>query len=489
LQQLDAYLSKAFFFNPFRHSTNQLQAQQIEQLAQNGSNLAQVLHTINSNDRGLFNDIERFLQDALPDIGMLQTPLINTNTEISFRATDGNYLVRLHDMGGGIEQLLMAATVLLTTGDECAIFLEEPESHLHAGAQRFLIERLYQGERQVFLTTHSPTFVNLTRPKSMYRVSYSESRTKVDRLRDDESLNDVLDEIGSRKSDLLLSDAVLFVEGPSDQRVFNAWSAQLGGSLHEHNVTVLTMDGGEHADRKARVRSDVLIGISQRSPIPHLFVVDGDERSQAEINRLQGALGDRLHLLSSREIENYLLVPRALLAAIRLKYRDNAPIGERIDATTEEEVKELIRTTADGLYGLILLKRIRAEIAGLAGGMLTRELTSGLAAEAHRDTLAQRIREVIETRLAHRLEELDLDNLVQQQRRVLDEEWAGPKKRLVIAPGEEIVNVVFQHFGGEYKKPNDGGWIAKEMKNDEIATEIKELMNRVVGMTKRVRNN
>jgi hypothetical protein len=148
------------------------------------------------------------------------------------------------------------------------------------------------------------------------------------------------------------------------------------------------MDGGEHADRKARVRSDVLIGISQRSPIPHLFVVEGDEHSQAEINRLQGALGDRLHPLSSREIENYLLVPRALLAAIRLKYRDNAPIGERIDATTEEEVKELIRTTADELYGLILLKRIRAEIAGLAGGMLTRELTSGLAAEAHRDTLA-----------------------------------------------------------------------------------------------------
>ncbi len=106
LQALEGYLGKAFFFNPFRHSTIQLPAQQTEQLAQDGSNLAQVLHTINSNNRQLFNAIEQFVHDALPDIGPLQTPLVGSATEISFRAVDDNYLVSLHDMGGGIEQLL-----------------------------------------------------------------------------------------------------------------------------------------------------------------------------------------------------------------------------------------------------------------------------------------------------------------------------------------------------------------------------------------------
>ncbi|MGI0029386.1 MAG: AAA family ATPase, partial [Nitrososphaera sp.] len=103
LTRLDRYLSKAFFFNPFRHSTARLTVRQTDQLAQDGSNLAQVLHTINSNNRELLARIEKFVHAALPDIGMLQPPLINQETEVSFRFTPGDYMVRLHDMGGGIE--------------------------------------------------------------------------------------------------------------------------------------------------------------------------------------------------------------------------------------------------------------------------------------------------------------------------------------------------------------------------------------------------
>src|ERR1044072_2846165 len=128
--RLGRYLGQAFFFNPFRHNESELPSQQPENLAQDGSNLAQVLHTINSNDRELFAKIEGFMHAALPDIGRLQAPLTNNLTHVAFRLPDGGYPVRLHDMGGGIEQLLMVATVLLTTSADNTIFLEEPESHL-----------------------------------------------------------------------------------------------------------------------------------------------------------------------------------------------------------------------------------------------------------------------------------------------------------------------------------------------------------------------
>ena len=126
--RLSVFLTGSFFFNPFRHSLARLQVSADTQLGQEGSNLARVLHTINSNDRDLFNKIESFVQSALPNVGRLQTPLIGNHTEIHFR-TKGGYSVRLHDMGGGVEQLLMVATVLLTTNDENVLFLEEPESH------------------------------------------------------------------------------------------------------------------------------------------------------------------------------------------------------------------------------------------------------------------------------------------------------------------------------------------------------------------------
>src|SRR5258708_840420 len=52
--RLGKYFSNAFFFNPFRHSTAQSNTEGNLTLSQDGSNLAQVLHTINSNDRRKF---------------------------------------------------------------------------------------------------------------------------------------------------------------------------------------------------------------------------------------------------------------------------------------------------------------------------------------------------------------------------------------------------------------------------------------------------
>jgi predicted ATP-dependent endonuclease of OLD family len=107
-------------------------------------------------------------------------------------------------MGGGVEQLLMIATVLFTTTSEHSLFLEEPESHLHAGAQRFLLEKLYGGERQTFITTHSPVFIDLSRPHSLYRVKQTVGRSQVAQVHDAAASNALLEDIGVRNSDVLL---------------------------------------------------------------------------------------------------------------------------------------------------------------------------------------------------------------------------------------------------------------------------------------------
>jgi hypothetical protein len=481
-KRLVRYLSEAFFFDPFRHSVESAGVQQTDQLGQDGSNLAQVLHTINSNDRSKFEEIEHFIQAALADIGMLQTPLENSMTRVSFRRPPGGYPVRLHDMGGGIEQLLMVATVLQTTGEESTLFLEEPESHLHAGAQRYLIERLYTGDRQVFVATHSPTFVNLSRRRSLYQISYAGGRTTIDRLGDADSLGAMLEDIGARNSDVLLSDAVLFVEGPSDRGVFYAWSETLEMSLEESNVTVLPIGGGDFAGGKARVRSEILEGISEKAPVPHLLVLDSDERGSTEIESLQRDLGDKVKLLERREIENYLMVPRALLEAIRKKHANDAPIMERIDDSSIEEVQRLIETTADSLYGVVLLKRIRAALEGLKGGLFPRYVADDMASLAHRKDLPRLLRGKMRARVSHYLADVDLDTLVGSEREALDQEWSNPEKRLHLAPGEEILAAVFHRFGSDYKKPGDTVRIAKEMSADDIPSEIRKLIVKVVSL-------
>jgi ABC-type cobalamin/Fe3+-siderophores transport system ATPase subunit len=484
--RLGEYLDRAFFFNPFRHSTPLMEATQTEKLTQDGSNLAQVLHTLVGNNRPLFAEVERFIQTALPDVGVLQAPLIARNTEVSFRADDGGYLVRLHNMGGGIEQLLMVATVLLTTNDESTIFLEEPESHLHAGAQRFLLEKLYEGNRQVFISTHSPTFINTSRQMSMYQIKKIGGRTAINRLTDNDSLSEVLEDIGIRNSDVLLSDAVLFVEGPSDQRVFEVWSEKLALSLEEHNVTTVSMGGGSDAARGTRVRSDVLEGVSKKAPVLHLFVLDRDERGRSEITKLQESLGDRVCLLQRRELENYLLAPRALLAAILSKHSDDAPTTEKIDASSKDDVSKIIQTKADSLYELVLMKRIRAELAGLRGGLLPRDAIAGLSHKINFKHFPKIIRRQIDSRISEHLDGLKINEIVDRVKFDLDSEWADISRRTWIAPGEEIIAAVFHHFGSEYKKPKDTLRIAREMKREEIPDEIVDILKRVIALTNRV---
>jgi ABC-type cobalamin/Fe3+-siderophores transport system ATPase subunit len=484
LTRVAGYFRTAFFFSPYRHSEARMPAQQSESLLQDGSNLAQVLFTIGLNSPSKYRLIEEFVHLALPDIGALRTPLLARDTEIAFQQGVEDFRIRLHEMGGGVEQLLMVATMLLTTPDSCTLFLEEPESHLHAGAQRFLIEKLHGGNRQVFLTTHSPVFVNAAKSKSLYQVAYVRKRTTITRVKGAGHLAMMLADIGARNSDLLLSDAVLFVEGPSDKSVIEIWSETLDKSFAEHNVTVLPMGGGEHAGRGAPVRSEVLEGISQQSPIRHLFLLDHDERSKGEIEHLLRLLPDRVCVLNRRELENYMLVPRALRAAIRNKCRDDSDVVARVDQATDEQVVALMRAEAEKLRDLVLLKRIRSRLGGLAGGLLHKEMVAELVPLAHQADLGHVIKSRVQSRLLERLDGAGIDTVVNDERRAVDVAWADAAQHLVLAPGEEILAAIFAFFGTTYHKPGDTKAIAQELRRCEIHEEIRVLIDRVVQLAR-----
>lgn len=481
MRALAQYLQKAYFFNPFRHSTAVLPVRGGDALNQNGANLAQVLHSIHNDNRPKFYLIEKFIHGALPDIGYLQTPVLpNTNnTELSFRDSNKDFAVRLHDMGGGIEQLLMAATVLLTTSDDCPLFLEEPESHLHAGAQRYLIEKLFENNRQVFVTTHSQTFLNVPRPKSVHQLVMKSGRTSAVRI-DTESVAEVLTDIGVRNSDVLFSDAVVFVEGSGDKDVLNAWCRTLGVNLAENNISVLSMEGGDFSNRRVRLRKEVLEGIAGNAGVPHLFIFDRDERPESEIEGLQSSVGKTVYFLQKRELENYLLSPEVLLAAIKAKLTAAGQPTEKADSAKPEELANFISLEAGKLYGVVLLKRIRAALLkSPSGGIFPRDLIAKLAPKARDPKLETILEKSIKARSAELLKNLNIRKVVAAERRKLAKEWKKPANHQLLAPGSEIVQAVFSEFGVTYSKPSDTKLIASKMSAAQIPHEINTLIKRI----------
>lgn len=472
------YFAQTFFFSPFRHATAQLPAVETARLSATGDNLAQVLHTLRAGDSDTFERIQLFVEDAVSGIGRLQTPLRQGSTFVGFRQQSMNDPIPVTRMGGGIEQLLMIATVLETTGSDFTLFLEEPESHLHPGAQRYLLDRVDDGRRQVFISTHSPVFLDRSRASRVFRVELIDGRSHIASANDALAAGSALEDIGARRSDVLLSDAVLFVEGPGDRDVLAEWAGRAGIDLSAGNVSVLSLGGSEHAIRHAPMRSDLLHALSSGSPIPHMFVLDRDERSDAEIASLRRRLRGVVTFLRGREVENYVLNESAILAAMRAKHPEK---GDQFEQLTESQVAASIDRAADALYGIVLLKRVRARLPGISGGMLDRESVLRLARHAHASDLASRVGATIDQRLA-RGRPRRLAPIIDAERRRLQRQWIEPANRRRLAPGSEILTTVFGEHGLVFRKPDDTVRIAKLMPDSHIPSEILAILRRAEQM-------
>lgn len=109
--------------------------------------------------------------------------------------------------------------------DEFAILFEEPENSLHPDAVRDISQSLgniAQGHNQVFVTTHSPILINTVTSRGgaiIFARKDNRGVSNFDVIKDD--TQDILNDLGALPSDLLLSDYIIYVEGPTDMAILD----------------------------------------------------------------------------------------------------------------------------------------------------------------------------------------------------------------------------------------------------------------------------
>lgn len=265
-----------------------------------------------------------------PDIKFtnILVQLNNNNCwELFFENTESNRIA-LSKMGSGIKTVLLVLLNLIIkpaieskNRNEYIFAFEELENNLHPSLQRRLYDyiKLYSENHSAyfFLTTHSNVVIDAFGTYENSQIIHvindgikSISSTVISYNQTKHILND----LGIKASDILQSNGVIWVEGPSDRNYLNKWLSIMAPELKEGLHYSLMFYGGKLLANLTFdfewFNNDVipLLKINKNA----FVIIDRDGKTiNATVNDTKRRISDEIGELNSwvtkgREIENYL---------------------------------------------------------------------------------------------------------------------------------------------------------------------------------------
>lgn len=289
-------------------------------------------------DRQRVDEYERFLSRTLFDGRTLElTP--NEGDDVIHVNLEGDAERPIHQLGDGMQSLIILTFRAFTADAPTLFFIEEPESNLHPGMQRKLLEVFssepHLNRHQYFMTTHSNHMLDMAADYakcSTYLVRKNPTQTPPFRVHNVSSRDrGTLEALGARASSVFLTNATIWVEGVTDRRYLREYLRKYLASVYptlllseDTHYSFMEAGGANvvHFDFSKDETTDDDAGavkklIQVASICSHSFLVlDGDNRNREKrLNSLKAALGERLFITKGKEIEN-LLPPTVLKAYV-----------------------------------------------------------------------------------------------------------------------------------------------------------------------------
>jgi len=236
--------------------------------------------------------------------------------------------VPLSKMGSGIKTILLVLIQIFVipefkrwSASNYVFALEELENNLHPAQQRRLYYYLYEFTQRhnciLFLTTHSNIVIDLysklDKTQILHVVRNNDS-TEIKNINDHKGLNKILDDLDVKASDILQSNGVIWVEGPSDRVYINKWISLIDSELIEGYHYSIMFYGGKLLSNLTLDYDNLneelipLLKLNRNS----FVVMDRDGKNiSTKLNKTKRRIAKEIGkqnvwITNGREIENYI---------------------------------------------------------------------------------------------------------------------------------------------------------------------------------------
>lgn len=362
--RLEAHLATrlhevAYLFRAERLSIGRAQVGATQTLAANAHNLPEVLTVLQSNP-ARFDAYVALVRRVLPTVTQVTVPPVGgADVEIRIWEHDpgtqrDDLAIPLSEGGTGLSQVLAMLYVLVTAETGRVFVIDEPNSFLHPGAVRALLNIFREHpHHQYIISTHSPQVIAAlpddTRILIVEKGEEFATRVRPVDAGEATGARAVLDSVGARLSDVFGAEAVLWVEGPTEEKCFEFLRRAALEHLRPEVLIRGVVHTGDFNRKTAALVTRVYERLSGASPLvpPAVgFLLDREALTPKEVEDLERRSKGKLTVLPVRMYECYLLDAEAIAACLRAREEANVTT-EAVQRRLEEELGGLAPADAD----------------------------------------------------------------------------------------------------------------------------------------------
>jgi len=329
-----------------------------------GEKLANFMETLWANDDEYYKKIEKFSKSIFPNIEKIRAKKLPTNeTIIEIHKKNINVPITLDSEGRGIDQALVVIWRIATSPENTIWLVDEPEIHLHPGAQKLLYE-FFQDEvcrnKQIIVSTHSMVFIHRCDEEQISVLLYRDGLTELSSIKNiinAELISEkdrskirslVYKSLGYDSSQSLEYTTIVAVEGKTDKNILKIFAKKLEIPIDEKTVQIIPIGNKNEVERFTPI---LKYAVSKKT----LIILDNDYQNPDQLkqsikskeNEYMKKIGLEKALLKDEEfcfydedvysIESYLLNS---VAIGQLGSLEPDQINEIADKIRRENAKE-----------------------------------------------------------------------------------------------------------------------------------------------------